>query len=77
MSKRAALFVAAALAGLGMLAPAALAHNDSAFQARQRSYAAPMIRIGSPLPGLGPLGGNMGSHAEQQLGGLRRRGRRL
>jgi Peptidase A4 family len=56
MTKRVTLLIAATLTGLCILAPTALAQTWSASpQVQHPSHAAPMIRVGSTLPGLGPL----------------------
>ncbi len=56
MDKSLAALMAAAAVVVCILVPTATAHAGSPSPAPgHRSHAAPMIRIGSPLPGLGPL----------------------
>jgi hypothetical protein len=69
MNRRAAVLIAAALVGLGMLAPAAMARTGSLnLPARHRSTTAPLIRVGSTLPGLGPLARRMASQSSNWAG---------
>ena len=56
MNKRLGVLMAVTAAALCILGPATTARAGSpGLQHRARSHSAPMIRIGPPLPGLGPL----------------------
>ena len=69
MTKRLTLLLTAALTGLCMLAPTAMARTWSQRpEVRNRSQAAPMIRVGSTLPDLGPLTRSMATQSSNWAG---------